>query len=162
MASLVEIEVRAPSDPLASFCLRSYSSELEERFGTHFEAGDDDEHLAPPHGLFLVAIRQSEPIGCGGLKWHVDGPPEIKRLWTAPAARGLGLGRRLLTDLERLAAAAGASSVRLDTNAALTEAIALYRSTGYRDIERYNDNPYAHHWFEKQLPSSIPDSRGAG
>jgi ribosomal protein S18 acetylase RimI-like enzyme len=72
-------------------------------------------------------------------------------MWVAPAARGLGLGRRLLTELETRAAAAGAHTVRLETNRALTEAIRLYRSVGYRQVEAFNDEPYAHHWFEKSL-----------
>jgi ribosomal protein S18 acetylase RimI-like enzyme len=72
-------------------------------------------------------------------------------MWVAPTARGLGLGRRLLTELERLAAEHGVRRVRLETNRNLTEAIALYRSAGYREVSPFNDEPYAHHWFEKQL-----------
>lgn len=154
MASLVTIEARPPSDPLARVCLRSYFSEIGDRFGGEFDPGEGDDQLLPPHGLFLVGVLQSEPVGCGGLKWHADGPPEVKRLWTAPSARGLGIGRRLLTQLERAAIAGGASRVRLDTNDTLTEAMTLYRSTGYYEIERYNDNPHAQHWFEKQLCTS--------
>jgi DNA-binding MarR family transcriptional regulator/GNAT superfamily N-acetyltransferase len=154
MASLVTLEARPPSDPLARVCLRSYFSEIGERFGGEFDPGEGDDQLLPPHGLFLVGVLQSEPIGCGALKWHADGPPEIKRLWTAPSARGMGLGRRLLAQLESAAIAGGATSVRLDTNDTLTEAMALYRSTGYYEIERYNDNPHAQHWFEKQLCTS--------
>jgi DNA-binding MarR family transcriptional regulator/GNAT superfamily N-acetyltransferase len=151
LASLVEIGRRPPSDPLARVCLRSYLTEIESRFGTHFDSGGGDEQLVPPHGLLLVAVLQGEPVGCGGLKNHDDGVPEIKRLWTAPAARGMGIGRRLLADLEQAAKATGATAVRLDTNRTLTEAMALYRSSGYHEIPRYNDNPHAHHWFEKQL-----------
>lgn len=150
-AALVEIGARPPSDPLAQVCLRAYLTEIEQRFGTHFNSGGGDDQLVPPHGLLLVAVLQGEPIGCGGLKYHDDGVPEIKRLWTAPAARGMGIGRRLLAELEQAARAAGATVVRLDTNSTLTEAMALYRSCGYREIARYNDNPHAQHWFEKQL-----------
>ena len=151
MVSMVEIEARAPSDPLARVCLRAYLSEIADRFGGAFDSGGGDDQLVPPHGLFLVATLRGEPVAGGGLKMHADGPPEIKRLWTSPDARGLGLGRRLLARLERAAIDAGASAVRLDTNRSLTEAMALYRSTGYDEIPRYNDNPHAHHWFEKQL-----------
>jgi ribosomal protein S18 acetylase RimI-like enzyme len=150
-ASLVEIEARSPSDPLARVCLRSYLSEIEHRFGTQFDSGGGDDQLVPPHGLLLVALLQGEPVGCGGLKMHGDDPPEIKRLWTSPSTRGMGIGRRLLGELEHAAATMGAAAVRLDTNETLTEAMALYRSAGYREIPRYNDNPHAHHWFEKQL-----------
>lgn len=72
-------------------------------------------------------------------------------MWVAPEARGLGVGRRLLEELERLARDRGAAAVRLETNRALTEAIALYRRTGYVEVEAFNEEPYAHHWFEKRL-----------
>ena len=81
-------------------------------------------------------------------------------MWVAPEVRGLGLGRRLLGSLESRAAAAGARTARLETNGALTEAIALYRSAGYREVPAFNDEPYAHHWFEKTLapPADSPVS----
>ena len=72
-------------------------------------------------------------------------------MWVAPAARSLGLGRRLLRELERLARETGARTIRLDTNRVLNEAIRLYRSAGYQEVPRFNDEPYAHHWFEKAL-----------
>ena len=62
-----------------------------------------------------------------------------------------GLGRRLLGELEAAAVGLGVRIVRLDTNASLVEAIALYRSAGYVEIDPFNDEPYAHHWFEKRL-----------
>ena len=74
---------------------------------------------------------------------------EIKRLWVDPSVRGLGLGRRLLVSLEQRAAEAGSPIVRLDTNRVLTQAIAMYRAEGYREVPPFNENPYAHHWFEK-------------
>jgi len=151
LASLVKVGERPPSDPLARACLRVYSHELEQCFGGRFDAGSAEDHLAPPDGLLMVAVLQGEPVGCGGLVFATGEPPEIKRLWTAPTARGTGLGRRLLLELERRAATAGASSVRLDTNGGLSEALALYRSSDYTEIPPYNDNPHAHHWFEKRL-----------
>jgi len=72
----------------------------------------------------------------------------------ASASRGLGVGRRLLAALEHTASQAGCDRMRLDTNPALTEAISMYRSSGYEEIPDFNDEPYAHHWFEKQLPTS--------
>ena len=72
-------------------------------------------------------------------------------MWVADSVRGLGIGRRLLSELESRAAASGADIVRLETNKALTEAISLYRSAGYREVDAFNDRPYAHHWFEKRL-----------
>jgi ribosomal protein S18 acetylase RimI-like enzyme len=104
-----------------------------------------------PAGLFLVGTLRGEPIGCGALKFHGAEPTEVKRLWVSPTARGLGVGRRLLNELESHAASHGSRVVRLDTNKGLTEAIAMYRSAGYREIDAFNAEPYAHHWFEKSL-----------
>jgi ribosomal protein S18 acetylase RimI-like enzyme len=102
-------------------------------------------------GALLIARSKGAPVACGALKFHVDQPVELKRMWVAPEARGLGLGRRLLGELERYALANGATSVRLETNRSLTEAIQLYRSSGYHEVPAFNAEPYAHHWFEKPL-----------
>ncbi len=154
-ASLVDIDVVDPATPDAQYCVREYFAELARRFPTGFDpalsiSAELDE-LRPPSGMFLLATLRAEPVGCGALKLHGEEPAELKRMWVAESARGLGLGRRLLGELERHAAASGVATVRLETNKSLTEAIALYRSAGYREVEAFNDEPYAHHWFEKQL-----------
>ena len=100
---------------------------------------------------FLLASRDGTTVGCGVLRRLDPRVAEIKRMWVDPAARGLGLGRRLLAQLEALAVRAGCQVIRLDTNGTLTEAIGLYERHGYRRIPRYNDNPYAQVWFEKVL-----------
>jgi DNA-binding MarR family transcriptional regulator len=159
MAGMVEIAPRDPTDPLAQHCLREYVAELDRRFDsgwdpTHSISADAPE-LRPPRGLILVASLLAEPVGCGALKFHDGEPTEIKRMWVAPSARGLGLGRRLLAELESHAGAAATSSiVRLETNGSLAEAIALYRSAGYAEVDPFNDEPYAHHWFEKDLTAA--------
>jgi ribosomal protein S18 acetylase RimI-like enzyme len=102
-------------------------------------------------GLLLIARLRGTPVGCGALKFHRDAPAELKRMWVAPDTRGLGLGRRILTALEHQAAGHGAEVVRLETNASLVEAIALYRSSGYREVAAFNDEPFADHWFAKDL-----------
>jgi DNA-binding MarR family transcriptional regulator/GNAT superfamily N-acetyltransferase len=155
VASAVEVAVCDPRHPDARSCLRAYFGELARRFDGGFDparsiSADDDE-LTPPAGLLLVATVHGEPVGCGALKFHDGAPAEIKRMWVAPAARGLGLGRRLLTDLEAQAAAHRVSVLRLETNRTLDEAIGLYRAAGYREVAPFNDEPYAHHWFEKTL-----------
>jgi DNA-binding MarR family transcriptional regulator/GNAT superfamily N-acetyltransferase len=155
VASSVHIDVCPPRHPHARACLRAYYAELAQRF----EAGFDPERsisasaaeLTPPAGLLLVATLHAEPVGCGALKFHDNAPAEIKRMWVAPTVRGMGLGGRLLDALERQAAERGVPTVRLETNRALTEAIALYRARGYREVPAFNDEPYAHHWFSKQL-----------
>ena len=101
--------------------------------------------------MLVLAILADEPVGCGGLLFHDDGEPtELKRMWVSPSARGLGIGRRLLTELEQRAAPTG-PVLRLETNGTLVEAMALYRSTGWREVEAFNDEPFADHWFEKRL-----------
>jgi DNA-binding MarR family transcriptional regulator/GNAT superfamily N-acetyltransferase len=159
-ASAVRVAMCDPRHPDARFCLRSYFGELARRFEAGFDparsipAGDGE--LTPPAGLLLVARLHGEPVGCGALKFHGDAPAEIKRMWVAPAARGLGLGRRLLTGLEAQAADRGVRTLRLETNRSLGEAIGLYRSAGYREVAAFNDERYAHHWFEKTLAPADP------
>jgi len=154
-ASAVEIGVRDPRDPDARRCLAAYVSELAARFDGGFDpalsisAAADE--MTPPAGAFLVAFVHGEPVGCGGLKFHPGAPAEVKRMWVSPAVRGLGLGRRLLAELEAEAARQGVRVLRLETNQTLAEAIAMYRAAGYREVPAFNDEPYAHHWFEKEL-----------
>ncbi|HXC79332.1 MAG TPA: GNAT family N-acetyltransferase [Candidatus Acidoferrum sp.] len=151
----VEITPVDPADPHARYCIDQYFKELDRRFETGFDPARsiraDEESLRPPAGLLLVATRQGVPIGCGALKFHDDAPFELKRMWVAESARGLGLGRRILRELEEQAARHGAKSVRLETNKSLAEAISLYRSAGYVEVAPFNDEPYAHHWFEKRF-----------
>ena len=154
-AGLVETRVADPSEPAAEHCLREYFAELGRRFEDGFDPAlsipAEHDELRPPAGVFLVATLRGEPVGCGALKFHDGEPAELKRMWVAGSVRGLGIGRRLLGELERRAAAAGARIVRLETNDSLDEAIALYRSSGYREVEAFNSEPYAQHWFEKRL-----------
>jgi DNA-binding MarR family transcriptional regulator/GNAT superfamily N-acetyltransferase len=154
-AASVKVAAEAPDTADARLCLSTYFSELAARFETGFDAGADDsarvEDMAPPSGLFVIARLDGDAVGCGGFKRVDRATGEIKRVWTAPSARGLGVARRMLRALEAAAREAGVKTLRLDTNRALTEAHALYRSEGYLEIARFNDNSYAHHWFEKRL-----------
>jgi DNA-binding MarR family transcriptional regulator/GNAT superfamily N-acetyltransferase len=157
-ASAVQIGVRDPRHPDARYCLRAYVEELSGRFDSGFDPARSisaaDHEMTAPAGLFLVATLHAVPVGCGALKLHPGAPAEIKRMWVAAEVRGLGLGRRLLAELEARAAAHGVRVLRLETNRALGEAIGLYRAAGYREVAAFNDEPYAHHWFEKALASS--------
>jgi DNA-binding MarR family transcriptional regulator/GNAT superfamily N-acetyltransferase len=152
----VEIAPLDPAHPHAQHCLREYVGELDRRFQGGFDPARsisaDAPELRPPAGLLLVASLQGEPVGCGALKFHDGEPTEIKRMWVAGPARGLGVGRRLLAELEAHAARSTNRIVRLETNETLTEAMAMYRSAGYAEVAPFNDEPYAHHWFEKRLP----------
>jgi GNAT superfamily N-acetyltransferase/DNA-binding MarR family transcriptional regulator len=156
-ASAIEVTSCDPRRSDARYCLRAYIGELADRFEGGFDPARSvsaaDDELSPPAGLFLIATLYSDPVGCGALKFHDDAPAEIKRMWVAPAIRGLGLGRRLLAELEHHAAARGVRTLRLETNRALSEAIDLYRSAGYREVAAFSDEHYADHWFEKALPA---------
>jgi GNAT superfamily N-acetyltransferase len=152
---VVEIAPIDPAHPHARYCINQYFAELDRRFDTGFNPAlsipADEASLRPPAGLFMVATLHGDPVGCGGLKFYDGAPPDLKRMWVAGSARGLGIGRRMLGELEAQAARHGAKTVRLETNKSLTEAISLYRSTGYVEVAPFNDEPYAHHWFKKDL-----------
>ncbi|HZZ62357.1 MAG TPA: helix-turn-helix domain-containing GNAT family N-acetyltransferase [Roseiarcus sp.] len=154
-AASVEIVAVAAGDAEARWCLDEYFGELASRFEEGFDpsrdkAGEMNE-MKTPAGVFMLARLEGDPVGCGGLKRIDETTGEIKRVWTAPSARGLGVARRIVRRLEAAARDMGLKGVRLDTNRALTEARALYRSEGYREVARFGDNPYAHHWFAKEL-----------
>jgi GNAT superfamily N-acetyltransferase len=148
----------APEDPdsaAARHCLSSFFAELAERFEGGFDPGPG------PHGAvfraagacFLIARRGGQPLGCVGLVPLPDGnaTAEVKRLWIAPEIRGQGLATRLMAEVESLARKEGFRRLVLDTNGTLTEAVAFYQRAGWTAIARYNDNPYAQHWFARDL-----------
>jgi len=154
-ASMIEVRAENPRRAMARWCLEQYFLELHERFDAGFDPSRtisaDADQLTPPAGLLLVAQLRGAPVGCGALKLERQAPAEIKRMWVSPSVRGLGLGRRILRELEDRAREVGATVVRLETNRSLTEAISLYRAAGYQEVDAFNDEPYAHHWFEKHL-----------
>jgi GNAT superfamily N-acetyltransferase len=139
----------------AQSCLREYYRELQDRFEEGFDPAKSVLHsldeFAPPRGCFLVLRLAGQPVGCGGLTPIGDNAAYLKRMWIAPSARGRGLARRLLAALEEKARSMGCRAVKLETNRALGEAQRLYRSSGYVEVEPFNDEYYAHHWFEKPL-----------
>jgi DNA-binding MarR family transcriptional regulator len=154
-AASVQVVEAAAAGAEARWCLDEYFRELATRFEGGFDPARDKSgeigEMTPPAGVFMLARLEGGPVGCGGLK-RVDATTgEIKRVWTAPSARGLGAASRIVRTLEAAAREMGLTAVRLDTNRALTEAHRLYRKEGYREVERFGDNPYAHHWFAKAL-----------
>jgi DNA-binding MarR family transcriptional regulator/GNAT superfamily N-acetyltransferase len=155
-AGEVVITVEDPTSGAARGCLGAYFAELDARFDAGFDPAlsisADAAELTEPAGLLLVARLGGEAVGCGALTLHPDEPAEVKRMWVSSTARGVGLGRRILERLEAEARARGVRTLRLETNRSLAEAISLYRSAGYVEVAPFNDEPYAHHWFEKRLP----------
>jgi DNA-binding MarR family transcriptional regulator/GNAT superfamily N-acetyltransferase len=154
--SLVEIRDVDPEEPDAQRSLRAYVAELNRRapergFDPSKGSTAEPDEVRPPRGKFVVMYLSGEPIGCGAVKHHPGDVTDIKRMWIAESARGLGLGRRLLEHLEGLARERGSKEARLETGDVLGEAIALYRSAGYVEVEPFNDEPFADRWFKKPL-----------
>lgn len=150
--ALTEVRV---GDPRAQACLNAYYTELSQRlkqgFDVSLSADPEAAAMEAPRGAFLIAVSDGRAIGCVGLKGTDKGYAEIKRLWIDPSARGLGLATRLMAEIEARARALGIARLRLDTNSALPEAIALYRRAGWTEIGRFNDDPYPDHFFEKRI-----------
>jgi DNA-binding MarR family transcriptional regulator len=148
--SMVSVEAEDPASADARWCLSHYFAELVERFEEPFDPGRtlpaDAADMVPPSGVFLIARISGRPAGCGALKHG-----ELVRMWVDRPHRGLGIGARILDALEQHAAALSHETVRLYTNRSLAEAKSMYRARGYVEIPRYNDDPYANHWFEKRL-----------
>jgi DNA-binding MarR family transcriptional regulator len=151
----IDILPADPTDSAARACLAAYFALLAEKIAgisaAHVPDPDPDAPLfRPPQGAFLLAWCDRLPVGCVSLKPLEPGVAEVKRLWIDPAARGLGLARRLMRSVEDAARDLGYRSLKLDTNAALTEAIALYERSGWTPTAPYTGFP-ATHWFCKPL-----------
>jgi DNA-binding MarR family transcriptional regulator len=144
-----------PRGAAAGACLGAYYAELGRRFAAGFDVAlscdPESADMVRPRGTFLLAVADGLPVGCVGLKGSGGPVAEIKRLWIDPAARGLGLAKRLMHDIENAARDLGIRTLRLDTNSALPEALTLYRRSGWVEIDRFNDDPYPDHFFEKVL-----------
>ena len=144
-----------PEAPEARACLAAYFALLQDRVpgvsAAHVPDPDPDaDDFRPPHGRFLLARLGPRPIGCVSLRRFDAGSGEVKRLWVDAAARGRGVARALMAALENEARRLGMSHLVLDTNAALPEAVALYRATGWQKIPPYTGPP-ADCWFGKPL-----------
>lgn len=155
LASGVCIDRVHPESREARWCLEQYYAELDRRFESGFDPSASlpapATELIPPRGAFLVAAVDGLAVGCGAVTAISAEIASIKRMWIAEAMRGLGVGRRMLAALEDQAAQLGFTTLRLETNRSLREAIRLYTTRGYREVAPFNDDPYADHWFEKQL-----------
>ena len=151
----LQVERVDPASPAARWCVGQYFDELDRRFDSGFDPAAslsaEDRDLIPPRGAFLVAFVDGEPVACGAVKGSSPGVGSLKRMWVSGTVRGLGIGRRMLEALETRARELGLTALRLETNRTLREAIRLYRSVGFREVAAFNDDPYAHHWFEKRL-----------
>jgi ribosomal protein S18 acetylase RimI-like enzyme len=154
IASAIRVRVCDPRHQDADACLDAYFRELARRYGS-FDPNRSRalpaEQMTLPAGMLLVAYMRGQPVGCGALKFLPDNVAAIKRVWVSQEVRGFGLGRRLMTELEKKARLHGVKLVRLETKSELFEAISMYIGMGYHEVEAFNDEFYADHWFEKSL-----------
>ena len=154
-ASMIHLAAEDPTSADAVRCFEQYFAELESRFEGGFDPARtisaEAHELVPPRGALVLARLRGQPVGCGAVKFTKKHVAELKRMWVSPTVRGLGVGRRVVNELERLASEANVHLIRLETNRTLQEAIGLYRGAGYVEVPAFNTEPYAHHWFEKRL-----------
>ncbi|MBG6212215.1 MAG: GNAT family N-acetyltransferase [Cryobacterium sp.] len=115
------------------------------------QAGYPSDDLAPPTGLFLLAEQGSTVLGCAGMRIRPGNIGEVTRVFVVPMKRGHGVGRLLMEDMERRARGVRLTTLRLDTRSDLLEARGLYASLGFIEGEAHNADPYANHWFRKEL-----------
>lgn len=150
-----EIQRADPASADAEHCLAAYVEELNRLFPEGFAPGPltqaECDALRPPRGAFLIARADGALIGCVALRPLDADTGEVKRLWVAPSWRRAGLASRLMAAVETEARALGHRRLRLDTSRHLAEAVAFYHRLGWAPTARYNDNPHAHHFFEKVL-----------
>jgi S-methylmethionine-dependent homocysteine/selenocysteine methylase/GNAT superfamily N-acetyltransferase len=149
-----ELRLEAADTPASAELQRAYFADIAGRYPgwrPDLIPSADPAEVAPPVGAWVVAYLGGRPVGCGGIKRLDDESAELKRIYLGEAARGHGLGRRLLEELERHARVLGYTRVRLDTGDRQPEALGLFRSAGYREIADYNGNTWATYWMEKQL-----------
>ncbi|PZF98799.1 GNAT family N-acetyltransferase [Micromonospora deserti] len=146
---MTDFEIHAVrfDSPAAQRLIRDALADLGARYGG---SGDDTPvdaaEFEPPAGAFLVALLDGEPVGCGGWRSHGDTgeTAELKRMYTAPAARGRGMARAVLAAVERSAREQGRKRIILECGDQQPEAIALYTSAGYERIPNfgfYKDAP---------------------
>ena len=152
-AATIRIREVPPGDPAGRAALGRYLREIGERFAHGYRAaGPVGEE---PGSTYLLATSDGEPVAYGGIRPAPGvgaAAIELKRMWVHPGWRGAGLGSRMLRRLEQLAAERGATTVVLDTNEVLTEAIAMYERAGYEPVPRYEgSDPHATHFFRKAL-----------
>ena len=152
---MIEVRPEPPDGPASQALFGAYMALVRERLGPEFAPSEDifatEEAFRGPGSAWLVLYEDGAPVGCGGLRPREPGAGEIKRMFVVPAARGRGLGRRLLIELETLAGAAGYQKIVLLTTEVLTEARGLYRSAGYEITSTERRGGRVDFWLEKRV-----------
>jgi GNAT superfamily N-acetyltransferase len=148
---VIELRREAPDGPAARALWDEYMALVRERLGPEFRPTEEIFGSAADFHTWVVLYEDGEPVGCGGLRELEPGTAEIKRMFVTAGARGRGHGRRLLDELEAIAAAAGQRRIRLYTTTVLAEALALYEAAGYRLVSTHPQNGRTDYWLEKRL-----------
>jgi ribosomal protein S18 acetylase RimI-like enzyme len=156
-ADPIEIAERPLCDLDAARLLWAFHGEQLHRYGFADPVELTSGEYAAPGGVFAVVYYGAVPAGCGGYRWfdRTTCTVEIKRLYIAPASRGLGAGCALLSWLERHAVAAGARRAILETGVRNTAALGLFTRAGYRPVDRYVEgrDPAINRAFARLLTS---------
>jgi GNAT superfamily N-acetyltransferase len=153
---VIEVRREPPDGPAASRLWDEYMALTRDRLGDDFQPTEDIFATAADLDTWLVLYEDGEPVACGGLRELEPGIGEIKRMFVTAGARGRGHGRRLLAELEAIAAAAGHRRIRLLTTEPLVEARALYASAGYAVVEEFPIDCRTDYWLEKPIsPASV-------
>ena len=151
----IQVTECSPSSPDAAWLLRALHDEQVERYGFADPVELDVWEYTPPHGMFVVVRHGTDPVGCAGYRWFDPAARtvEVKRLYVVPTSRGHGIGRALLSHLERRAVAAGAHRAILETGVRNTAAIELFTRAGYRPVDRYVEgrNPEINRAYARPL-----------
>lgn len=136
----------------AALLIAQVQQEYVLRYGGFDKTPVDPVEFSPPKGLFLIGYLDEQPVACGGWRSH-GADAELKRMYVAGPARRGGRARAMLAELEHTARSAGHKRMILETGSKQPEAVALYRSAGYQDIDGfgyYAGRPLAIH-LAKQL-----------
>ena len=151
---MVRFAVEDPTTPDARWCIEQYFAELNARFEAGFDPtlsiSADAHELTPPAGALLVARLRGDRSAAGRSSFTATGRPSSSGCGSRQTPVASGSDDVSSTSWSSTPARRR-HHLRLETNRALTEAIALYRRSGYREVAAFNDEPYAHHWFEKRL-----------
>lgn len=153
---MIEFRTSAVDEEPAATLLQGMSADIAALYDGLDLSGPDmpkagPEEMSPPGGTFVVGYDDGEPVCCGGVKRLPDGACEIKRMYVVDHARGRGVARALLEELERRARDLGYEIVRLDTGPRQLRAQRMYERAGYVAIANFNANPVATFFGGKRL-----------
>ncbi|CAL9313387.1 GNAT family N-acetyltransferase [Streptomyces sp. SudanB182_2057] len=160
--------------PAAAALWRAYYTEVSDRWYLLHEgrrtdpaelereiAAGSGAELAPPTGCLLVGRYDGTPAGTAGVRLLDADTAELTRVFVLPERRGRNGAALLVAAAEVRARLLGARRIVLDTRGDLVEARALYARLGYTETAPHNTDPYAEHWFRKELGSDavpVPES----